>query len=186
MRKLNTRERCLLIALAVGALAVWFVQRGDGSAARHTGDDARFALGDLGPPPVVRLELLDAESDLFDAQGRNLFAYYTPKKPVRPPRVVLSPPIPPPPPIPQQDTKILRDRASEPSPPQPTFDYIGLLGPKDDLFAVFYREAGVFVAQVGDVIDDTFELVDFRYGAVVLSLVDKEFAGSTVTLSPSQ
>ena len=61
------------------------------------------------------------------------------------------------PPPPTTDKKVTTSSApSEPEPPRPAFDYIGLLGPKDDLIAVFSREAGIFVAQVGDVIDGTF------------------------------
>ncbi len=37
----------------------------------------------------------------------------------------------------------------------------------------------------GDVIDDTFELLDFRYGEVVLGVIGNARAGATVTLEKS-
>jgi hypothetical protein len=116
---------------------------------------------------VVRLELLGSQAAAFDAEGRNLFAYYTPPVEQRRSRKVTPPPPP------------------EPALPKPGFDYIGLMGPRGNLIAVFNREAGVFVAQVGDVIDDTFELLDFRYGELVLGVIGNARADATVTLEKS-
>ena len=185
MRKLNTRERRWLIVLAIGVLALWFGMNGSRPGSGLYGSDARGRLADPGKAPVVHLELLGAKTAAFDAQSRNLFAYYTPQGTDRLSRIVRSP-VPPSPPAPPTDTKVTTSIAPrEPVLPKPAFDYIGLLGPKDDLIAVFSREAGVFVAQVGDVIDDTFELLDFRYEGVVLGLVAKEYSGGTVTLGKS-
>ena len=186
MRKLNARERGLLVALAMVGLVLWFALDGSGRGAGHSGSDTRAALADLGAPPVVHLELLGSQAAAFDTQGRNLFAYYTPPVEQLRSRRVSQPPLPPPPPRPTKDVIAKKTSApSEPALPVPDFDYIGLMGPRGDLIAVFSKEAGVFVAQIGDAIDDTFELLDFRYGEVVLGVIGNEQAGATVKLAKS-
>ena len=74
---------------------------------------------------------------------------------------------------------------SKPKPPTPDFKYIGHLGPKERLTAYFEGEFGeeeLGWASVGEVIKDTFTLLEFKHDAVVLGYVDEQFDGETTEL----
>lgn len=134
---------------------------------------------DLPEPPVVRMDLLAQNTAVFDADGRNLFDYYTPpRKPApRPPPVKRQPVVrpvksPPPPPPPRKQ-----------GPPVPKFQYLGSLGPKEAKIAAFDAGEGVFIARAGDVVKDTqFRLKAFRHQAVLLEYLDEKFKGQTTEL----
>jgi len=181
MPKLSNRERFLLGLLAIGSVALWLALAEDPQGLGNADLETDFDALQLKAPPVVHLELLELETADFDAPGRNLFAYFEPRK-IPPPQPSHTPttidktsrstdriPLPPTPPAPT-------------APPQPAFKYIGLLGPKSDRIAVFDRGSEVFVAQAGEILDDRFELLEFRHDAVVLGRLDEDHKGETVRL----
>ena len=92
MRKLNTREYVLLGLLATAAIGMLYFNRdarlGGAGLADGGLDDERFD-----PAPIVQLDRLATGESDYDANGRNLFQYYTPPppkvdRPVRPPEPV--------------------------------------------------------------------------------------------------
>ena len=180
MPKLSARERILVGVLAVGSIALWLGLPGDRESFEGSDGKRDAEARQLGePPPPVRVDLLALKTPDVDPHGRDLFKYSEPPKPLPPPQPTETPPAPtidrppasPPPPL-----------SAEPTPPEPAFTYLGYLGPKDDMIAVFDRGAEVFVAQIGDTVGDGFELLEFRYEAVVLGHIGEEYKGETATL----
>jgi hypothetical protein len=180
MRNLSTKEVSLLGVLAMALIALWSGLPGDGKSLGRADGTAGTEVTHLGDPPNVPMELLGIAAAVYDRRGRNLFEYNGPRQPSRPakispPHVGVRPPRPIPPALPPQIV--------QPTPPRPAVDYIGVFGPKDDWIAVFARGAEVLVAQVGDVVDGGFELLEFRYNAVVLGRVGEENGSETVRLA---
>jgi hypothetical protein len=180
MSKLSARENLLLGVLATGLIALWLGLPEDPGSLRHANDEASTEIMYFGDPPVVRIDLLGLKTAAFDPPGRNLFAYHEPRKLLRPAETSRETTIVPPPPPPIAPTTSMQ--SAQPSRPAPAFTYIGFLGPKDELIAVFNRGTEVFIAQVGDVIDNSFKLLGFRHEAVVLGCVGGQFNGKTVEL----
>ena len=180
MRNLGTKDVLLLSVLAMALIALWLGLPGNGKSLGRADGTAGFEVTHLGDPPNIPMELLGVVAAVYDRQGRNLFEYKGPRQPSRPAKT--SPPtvrVPPPRPIPPA----LPPQIVQPTPPRPAVDYIGFFGPKGDLIAVFTRGAEILVAQVGDVIDGSFELLEFRYNAVVLGHVGEENGSEIVRLA---
>jgi hypothetical protein len=183
MRRLNRREQVLLGVLVLGGLALHYGLQSDGGLfgrpERKPLPDAR----ELGAPPLVRMDLLAALAVDYEPGGRSLFDYYVPPRPApeikpppprpQPPPVVEAPPIPPPPKLPPRPA----------GPPPPDFRYIGAFGPKDRLIAVFDGgKDGVMLARVGDVVQERFKVLEFKYETVVLAYLDQQYSGQTAEL----
>ena len=137
----------------------------------------------LMPLQTVRLDGLATQPESFDPRGRDLFRYF------RRPEPAVAKTM-------GQDSSRLSvvsaetlepSRPTVPTPvtqsrPKPAFEYVGFLGPKYDKIAVFDTGSEVLVAQVGELIRGKFELLEFRYEAVLLRYVDGEYAGDTTEL----
>ena len=173
----SKREQRLLVALGILAIALWLGI--DGNLEREPHSRISSEWKDLGTPPEVHMELLEMSGSNLNSGGRNLFAYHVPKVPQQrtPPTRsdIRKRPLP-------SSVTLVHHGPAEPSVPRPAFDYVGHLGPKDDLIAVFNRGADVFVAQVGEIIDGRFRVLRFRHQAVVLGLVGGAFPGEGVEL----
>lgn len=182
MSKSSRKERVLLGMLAISVVALWLSRDSEPLDRSDVVDGTEVMQ--LGDPPVVRLELLALATAPYDRKGRNLFEY---REPRQRPRPVKAPPRTPvvQPPRPIGPTKTTTEPPPQPARPRPAFDYIGCFGPKDDLIAVFMRGAEVLVAQIGDVVDGSFELLEFRYDAVVLCYVGEKHKGERVSLRVS-
>lgn len=181
-RRLNPRERGLLVVLALGAVVVgYFKIRSGGSLFGAPPAAEEKETKPWGEPPVVEMALLTRATTDYDANGRNLFDYYVPP----PPRVEYVAPPPPPPP-PQPPVFEVQQRPflppPEPAPPQPSFLYLGYLGPKEKKIAVFSSGEDILLAQVGDVVQEQFRLLEFRYEAVVMGYEDAPHKGKTTEL----
>jgi hypothetical protein len=160
-------------------IAVWLVLAGDPRSVDDLASELGAEVLQLGDPPIVRVDLLDSRTAAYDQDGRNLFAYHQPAKPAQ--SVKISKPLETSPTL----TSLQPTSHTQPvlsTRPGPAFGYIGFLGPKDDLLAVFDRGADVFVAQLGDVVDGSFELLAFQYEAVLLGYVGGKHKGETVRL----
>jgi hypothetical protein len=182
MSKLSRKDGVLLGVLAISIVALW-LSRDSERLDRSDVVDVVEVM-ELGEPPAVRLGLLDRATAPYERKGRNLFEYREPRHRPRsaeapPPRPVVRPPqsIPP--------TKTTTALPSQPARPRPAFDYIGYFGPKDELIAVFLTGAEVVVARIGDVIDGSFELLEFRYDSVILGYVGEQHKGERVRLRAS-
>jgi hypothetical protein len=180
-RKLSNRERVLVLVLLVAAVIAYRALSGDGIGFGGRVEESEQDSRVFGEPPLVRMDLLERDTVEFDRQGRNLFAYYTPPRKVeyRPPpppppkpkpQVRTPPPPPPPPPAP-----VVR-------PPNPEFQYLGYLGPKDDKIAVFEDGDGIVLRRAGDVVREEFRLVEFRHDAVTMSYTDERWKGQSTEL----
>jgi hypothetical protein len=183
MRQLNTREKSLLGLLAVAGIAGWFGMRGGGIG--FGGElGGPEPLGPIsGEPPLVRVDLLEQDPIPFDPSGRNLFAYYTPPAPKQPRARPQRPPAPPPPPPPpKRETAPKRQTTQAPQPPTPDFSYVGYLGPKENRIAVFTAGEEMLVARVGEVVEEQFELKEFRYETVIFGFTDPQFHDRTTEL----
>jgi hypothetical protein len=180
-RKLSNREKVLIVVLGVAGVIAYRALSGDGigfgGGAASDAEEAR----NFGEAPLVRMDLLARTTAEFDRKGRNLFDYYTPPRKVvqqpRPKRPVVQPPPPrevpkPPPPPP---TTVARA-------PNPPFQYLGFLGPKDEKIAVFDDNEDVLLARIGDVVQDGFRLVEFKHDAVMLAYTDQKWQGQTTEL----
>lgn len=181
-RPLKTREYVLVVALAGVLGLAWYTLGGRGPSARDEAPDD--AAGGLGQAPVVRLDDLSGQIVDYDPQDRNLFAYYTPPRPVAKPPVVRAPervvrPAPPPPAKPPQraDPKPVVAR-----PPKVPFTFIGLLGPKDAKIAVFMEGEEMTLARAGEVLHGQFKLLDFQYQKVIIGYTDERFKDQTTEL----
>jgi hypothetical protein len=200
MRRLTTREQVLLGLVTVGGAGyLWYAsQRAVISTTgpfEFASDGRRLADG----APRVPMALLDLSGEGYDRNGRDLFAYSQ-----RPPtqaeidaerlrqeaelerqrvmeeerrkreqemqaqrqeQAALAPPPPPP-----EEVK---------QPPRIPYQYIGYLGPKDDRIAVFQEGEAQYLARTGELVQDTFKVVEIRYESVVMGFTDPEFAGRT-------
>jgi len=182
-RKITGREYFLIaILVAATGIAYYTLRRPGGGGA---GDDEVAAASDLGDPPVVHMARLAGTTEDYDPQGRDLFKYYTPPPPPRaapPPRVVREPPKQPvKAAVPRVTTPDVRG-PSIPQPPRIPFQYIGHLGPKDSRIAVFEQGEEILVARAGEVLNDQFRVVEFKYEAVVMGYTDKRFSDKTTEL----
>ena len=182
MRNVNRREKVLLAVLVIGGISAWLGLRGGGIGfgGETAGPEALSPIN--GHPPVVRVDLLAQDPVAFDPTGRNLFAYYTPPAPKRPRPKPKAPVAPPPPPPPKKKTTPRKEVVKEPEPPTPDFSYVGYLGPKDNRIAVFTVDEEMLVARVGEVVEEQFELQEFRYETVVFGFTDPQFKGRTTEL----
>ena len=100
--------------------------------------------------------------------------------PPRAPR--KAPPPPPPRPKPPPRAEVKQPKAK---PPYPEFKYLGYLGPKDRRIAVFEHPAAdeaPILARVGDVVQEHFRLLEFRYEKVVFGYTDKQWDNRTAEL----
>ena len=180
MRKLNPREYVLVVLLGAVAIFLFYYNRdarlGGGASDGLSGEDLKF-----GDAPWVRLDLLAGQLEGYDAEGRDLFKYYTPPPPKRevvsrpPPPVKATPrPAVKQPPRPRVDTG--------PKPPAISFVYLGYLGPKNGKIAVFEDGDQVMLARAGEVVKDQFRVVEFEFEAVVMGYVDERFKDQTSEL----
>ena len=78
-------------------------------------------------------------------------------------------PPPPPPPV-------------EPTPPAIPFQYIGLLGPKEQKIGVFEEGKDIVIARVGETVRGQFKLVELKHDAAIIGYVRKEFQNRTKEL----
>jgi hypothetical protein len=181
-RKLSGREYFLLgvLLIAAGAVLFW----GDGGPLFERGEQESAKAAKLDDAPQVNWDRLTAEAESYDPGGRNLFQYYTP-----PPRPVVREQRPQPvrpqpqPPRPQP----ARVAAQQPTrqtlrPPAVSFKYLGFLGPKDDKIAVFEHGQQLELVRKGEIVQEQFRLVDFKYEGVVIGYVDERFADQTTEL----
>lgn len=200
MRRLTRREQVLLgIVVAGGAGYLWYAsQRAVTSTTGLFEVDAggeRFAE----TAPRVPMALLAQASEGYDRDGRDLFVYS--KRPpsqgeidadrlrqqaelerqrveqetirqrnqevaeTRARQEQLSPPPPPPPEVKQ--------------PPRIPYQYIGYLGPQDNRIAVFQEGEALFLARTGELLQDTFKVVEIRYESVLMGYTDPEFEART-------
>jgi len=201
MRRLTTREQVLLGMVAVGGAGyLWYAsQRAVTSTTEQSAfeSDGQRLVDDA---PRVPMTLLDLSGEGYDRNGRDLFAYSqrppsqaeidaerlrreaelerqrvmeeerrkreAEQAQVRAEQVAAAEPPPPPP----EEVK---------QPPRIPYTYIGYLGPKDDRIAVFQEGEAQFLARTGELIQDTFKVVEIRYESVVMGYTDPEFAGRT-------
>jgi len=189
-RKLSAREYTLLGVLAVAALTVlWF--RDDNRLFGGSAEEERLPLPS-GEAPLVNMGHLVAEAEPFDPDGRNLFLYYTP-----PPPKVKAPPRPKVDPAAAERARRQAQlrRAPQPTQDRPTaalrppvvqFKYLGFLGPKDQKLAVFEKGEDLTLAAVGDVLEEQFRLVSFKYEGVVIGYTDDRFKDQTTELQMSR
>jgi len=184
MAKPSTREWTMIGFLAVVAVVGYYYGRPDAGGEVGGADAAKF--GTLGEPPVVLLARLELNQESYDQKARNLFKYYVPPPPQRkapPPRKIVAPPStmskpvvrkPPPPSQPGPP------RAAQP--PRMSFQYIGLLGPKELPVAVFEQNGQIMVHRIDEVIQDEFILKEFKHEAVVMGYTDERFKDQTTEL----
>jgi hypothetical protein len=140
----------------------------------------------IGKAPIVRMDLLAHDVEEFESPGRDLFDYYTP------PKKTVAPPPPPPKPKPERERPLPGPPAAPPrpavvGPPKPSFNYLGFLGPKEARIAVFDTGKGsdLMLARIGDVLEDKFTLLEFKYEKVVIGYTDDRFKGQTAELEMS-
>jgi len=182
MRQLNTREKVMLVLLAGAGIAGWFGMRGSGMGFGGAGDGPEALTPINGEPPVVRVDLLAQSEVGFDPRGRNLFAYYTPPVAPKARPKPKAPPAPPPAPPKKKKAQPKREVIKEPEPPTPDFTYLGYIGPKDNRVAFFTAGEEMLAARVGEIVEDQFELREFRYETVVFGFTDPQFQGKTTEL----
>ena len=186
MRKLSGREK-VLVGLALAAGLGYLFLRG-GALGRGGAEQAEEQLLPLdSEPPVVRLDRLATLSEAYDSNGRDLFRYGPPPRkavPPPPPRREV-PKIERPKPTPRPTAPPRRD-PPKPKPPRPSFEYLGYLGPKDDRIAVFGKGEDMLLARVGDVVQDHFRILEFKYEVIVMGFTDNKFRGETTELGVKQ
>ena len=204
-RKLSAREGTLLVALAVAGVGyLWLTsgpEEGKHAAAARSGGAAK-AKGE-GAPPTVRVDLLVARAEAYDANGRDLFKYSQ-----RPPsaeevrrlreeaarrqkemeeanqRAALEAAR-----RQQEEADRVKEAVLHPQPPPPPapppidLRYLGYLGPKDDRIAVFEDGKDLVVARKGEVVKDQFRVVEVKWETVVMGFVRAEFKGQTRELA---
>jgi len=181
MRKLSTREYVLMALLTAVAVLLLYLRPDSGVGSAGSGDPGEDLK--LGDAPVVNLARLAGHIDAYDAEGRNLFQYYTPP----PPRVAERPAPPPPkriepPPTPVIQTNRPPPTPSGPTPPPINFTYLGFLGPKENKIAVFEDGQDLLLARAGEVVKQQFRVLDFGYETVVMGYTDERFANQTQEL----
>ena len=185
MRKLNSREKVLLMAfiplIIIGVIYSRGNQLGAGGSAA-----AALEAKDYGDAPEVELAKLETQPEGYDANARNLFAYYTPPPPVRP---KVERPKPQPrtaAPVVQQPVRSARQTAPQTppkaQPPRPSFRYIGFLGPKENKIAVLEQGDEVILAALGEVVQDRFTIAGFEYEALIIGFTEERFKNETTEL----
>ena len=183
MRKLTSREIFLLVAVVGLVILGWIYGRGGGLGGVGVKAKELAALN-YGEPPVVQLAHLDQTAVNYDSKARNLFSYFTPPraaKPTTPPSANTKPP-------PRQASPPVLQRppvrlpVQEPKPPRPSFRYIGFLGPKDNKIAVLEHGEEVLLAAIGEVIQEQYKVVDFKYEALVIGYTAERWADATTEL----
>jgi hypothetical protein len=184
MPKLNSREKALLCVLALASIPLWLMlpDDGRGSGLGSMGSDDHE--GGPGEPPSIPLALLSREAERYDPSGRNLFEYREPAVAHAPTPTTTPPPPPditPSPPKQPATIPVVRPPVQAVS-PRPRFDFVGYLGPRKNLIAVFSRNKEVFVARIGEKVDDEFELVGLRYQTAILRSIGDKHGGRTVKL----
>lgn len=175
---MSTRSWILLGVLALLVGALWFGRPEGPNESREASPRSE----QLGEPPLVRIGLLTPKKAGSEWHDRNLFQFYEPQKPPAPTLPTVTVPTPTGKEV-TVPTETIPTAVVDPGPPPPRFTYIGFLGPKDQKIAVFDRGADVMVARVGDLVSDNFELLEFRYEAVVLAYRDGKYKGKTATLT---
>jgi hypothetical protein len=188
-RTLGTREKILAGILVVTAILVlYYGTDGESIGPGSPGGPSKKEKDKpLGEPPVIHLALLERETDGLGADARNLFDYYVPPPPPR-----LEPPAPPPrrieQPVPINPNPVPRAPAgpAAPVPPTPDFDYLGYIGPIEAKIAVFGKGEDVLLAQVGEVVDERYRLLEFGYETVVLGYTEERFGDKTTEVKLRQ
>ena len=167
MRRLNARDTYLLVALGVAAIVGLLALQDDSPGRGRANLTIGRGVSDLGDPPVVRLHSLARPTPAYDSGGRDPFGFKGSHP--RPSEISSSTEgstasigLP----GPRSSAHGSRKRSA--------LAYIGYLGPKDDVVAVFTKDTELFVAGIGDVVDGRFELIEFRYDTVVLGCVRGE------------
>lgn len=193
LKRFSNREKALLVVLALAAVWVlWYLSKQDdatGGGGGKEGEEAALAL----QAPVVRMDLLAGLAEDYDIRGRDLFQYS--KRPptqaeldrarrqqelvekkrdeakaAREARANRPPPTPTP---------------TGPRPPRMTFDYLGKVGPKDDLHAVFVDGDDIMIARVGETVRKDFKVLEIDFQSVVMGYTDPRFDSRTETLTMS-
>jgi len=183
MRKLTSREIFLIVVVAGLAVIGWIYGRDGGLGGAGVKANE---LGELKytEPPVVELARLEQVAVDYDSKARNLFSYYTPPPPPRKPQ----PQVKKPPPVVRQAPPsraampTVRPPVQELKPPRPNFRYIGFLGPKDNKIAVLEQGDEVLLAAIGEVIEEQYKVVDFKYEMLVIGYTAERWAGKTTEL----
>lgn len=182
MRKLTSREKFLLVVVVGLGVLGWMYGR-DGGLAGVGVKAKELAELKYGAPPVVQLVRLERTAVVYDSKARNLFAYFTPPRPARPvPRVVAPKPASRralPTTVPKSAVTL---PTPAPRPPHPSFRYIGFLGPKDNKIAVLERGDEVLLAGIGEVIEEQYKVVDFKYEMLIIGYTAEKWAGKTTEL----
>lgn len=178
---MNYRPRSWTVVLVccgvVGIVTVWL---SDPSRSNRQPNQTRsHEVAQLGNPPLVRLDLLhSAKAASFEPRGRNVFGYYAllrgSQEDQQPPDTTVVSALP--------DLPGMRPQLFDLGRRQPRFRYIGFLGHKDQLIAVFDKGSRLFLVQVGDVIDGRFELLEVRPRAVILKYLNGKYEGERLRL----
>ena len=183
-RKISSREWTLIVLL--GALGLFALYYGRTPRVAAGGDVSSLGELRIVDPPQIHMALLEEGAVPYDSGGRSLFKYYTPPPPPRkaPPKPAAKAPTPrqvvkAPPPRPT--TPAVRG-PSVPKPPRIPFQYIGHMGPKDSRLAVFEQGEEILIAGAGEILNDQFKVVEFKYEAVVMGYTDKRFSDQTTEL----
>ncbi len=206
-RAVSARERNLLVVLLGMALIYGFYRMRGGpesaGAARSVGAETEKAAKLLGAP-VVNMAALDRPVDPIENGGRDIFKYT--QRPPSPEEVrrmreeaarqakaaelarkqeeerqrLLA----------EQQAREAEERAKlppqPPPPPRPpaiAFRFIGYIGPKDERVAAFMEgQNSIFVAKVGDIVQEQFKIMAIRYDSVVIGYTKPEFKGQSQEL----
>ena len=200
-RKISTREAVLAVILVSAMIwAYWYLtgRAMDGSADSAAEDGAGAFQAEN--TPRVRIDLLAGLAEPYNQGGRDLFKYAK-----RPPtaeeleaerlrrlaeeearRKAL------------EASRLAREkkqnkarpatptRTTGPRPPRISFTYIGNFGPQDDRIAVFEQGEEVFVARIGETVQDDFRVQEIEYETVVIGYTDPRFAKVTKTLNQTR
>jgi hypothetical protein len=199
-RKLSKREGTLLVVLGVAAALFLYFNSGGKSPFGSGGDEKVEKIEPFGSAPEVMLAMLNRSAEPYDPNGRDLFKYS--ERPLTPEeRAALEAQRR----AQQQQQQQAQQRRVEaqqkaaearrqapkpaqptgPRPPQPRFEYLGYLGPKDDLIAVFDRKSGedpLLLARAGEVVEEEYLLKSINYHTVVLGYTDERFRNQTKEL----
>ncbi len=183
MRKLTSREIFLLLVVTGLAVLGWIYGGGGGLGVGGVSEQ-ELAEINYGEPPVVELARLEQTAVDFDPSARNLFNYYTPPPPPRPKPKPVERTAPPPAPraVPTVVRPPVQVPPAKPKPPRPNFRYIGFLGPKDNKIAVLEEGEEVLLAAIGEVIQDQYKVVEFRYETLVIGYTAERWADETTEL----
>jgi hypothetical protein len=188
MRKLTTREIVLLVVLALGGQGyLWYVRSGSSPLDFDTlvKDDGAYAAS---AAPVVELARLEGRSEVYDPGGRNLFKY---SKPPEDPdaaarRAAAAEARRKAEEERQKRRQAQRNQPKIPATPQPPgipLKFLGYFGPKDDKIAVFEDGDELYIAQVGEILQEQFRVVEIKYETVVMGYTDDQWAGRTRELN---